>query len=119
EPRASPAWTGECGGKRSATPLSNPSKRVGSHALLNLPFSLLTCAATLILALAIITWALLKGETSNPEVFFSVGSLLLIAGLAGTLSWLRSLASAQSTKLTLSSLGVRACARRRKRRVAT
>ncbi len=101
----------DCGGKRSATPQSNRARPKDG--------SLLTSAAMFMLALAIVIWAVLKGETSNPEVFFSAGSLLLIAGLAGTLSWLRSLAKAQPEKLTLSRLGVRACARRRKRSVAT
>ena len=121
----------DCGGKQSATPLSDrnksgvalrlppQSKRARWQQLLNRDWSLLTSVATLVMALATVIWALLKGEIANPEVFFSAGSLLLVAGLAGTLSWLRSLATAQSGRLTLSSLGVRACARRRKRSVAT
>jgi ABC-type antimicrobial peptide transport system permease subunit len=81
--------------------------------------SLLTSAATGLLALGLVGWALLKGA-SNAEVFFSAGSLLLIAGLAGTSTWLRALASrAKSASLTLTGLGVRNCARRRKRSVAT
>ena len=34
-------------------------------------------------ALGLVGWALASGQNADPEVFFSAGSLLLIAGLAG------------------------------------
>jgi ABC-type antimicrobial peptide transport system permease subunit len=70
-------------------------------------------------ALAIIATALAKGERSNAEVFFSAGALLLVAGLGLAATWLRALGKrSTSDRLTLSSFGVRGCARRRKRSVA-
>jgi putative ABC transport system permease protein len=71
-------------------------------------------------AVATAAWAIVARETSNAEVFFSAGSLLLIAGLAGTSAWLGSLgAKAKISHLTVSGLAIRGCARRRKRSVAT
>src|SRR5438445_6451218 len=71
-------------------------------------------------ALATIGWALWKKETANAEVFFSAGSLLLVAGLAAAAVWLTVLGrKASATNLTLGGLGVRSCARRRKRSLAT
>src|SRR2546423_10036499 len=40
-------------------------------------------------ALALLAWAFASGQRSNPEVFFGIGCLLLIAGLAGSAAWLR------------------------------
>jgi ABC-type antimicrobial peptide transport system permease subunit len=60
-----------------------------------------------------------RGEAAA-EAFFGGGSLLLIAGLAAAAVWFRRLAEAGASKpLTLASLGVRGCARRRKRSLAT
>jgi hypothetical protein len=55
-----------------------------------------------------------------PGLFFGSGALLLLAGLAFSaqfLTWLRSRLSAEA--LTISSLGLRSCTRRRKRSLAT
>ena len=71
-------------------------------------------------ALGLIAWMLFSHDTANAEVFFTAGLLLLVAGLAMAAAWLaafeRSLKSAQ---LTLVGLGVRGCARRRSRSLAT
>jgi putative ABC transport system permease protein len=71
-------------------------------------------------AVAIVAWALMSGHNTDPEAFFSAGALLLIAGLAGASAWLGRLArEAGVAHLTLSRLGVRGCARRRTRSLAT
>jgi ABC-type antimicrobial peptide transport system permease subunit len=71
-------------------------------------------------AAAIVSWALFQGESANPGVFFGAGALLLVAGLAGAAAWFGRLArEAGATRLTLSGLGMRGCARRRKRSLAT
>jgi len=68
----------------------------------------------------IIGWALLNGQTASPETFFGAGALLLLAGLASASAWFSSLARrAGTTTLTLAGLGVRGCARRRTRSLAT
>jgi ABC-type antimicrobial peptide transport system permease subunit len=73
-----------------------------------------------IAALGIVGWALATGQRADAEAFFGAGALLLIAGLSAAVAWLGSLAKdAHAPNLTLFSLGVRACARRRKRSVAT
>ena len=77
-------------------------------------------AAACLAVVGIIGWAVAKGETSNAEVFFSAGALLLVAGLALAAAWLSSLQrKASSGQFTLADLGVRGCARRRKRSLAT
>jgi ABC-type lipoprotein release transport system permease subunit len=43
-------------------------------------------------AIATVGWALFARETTNAEVFFSAGSLLLIAGLGAAAAWLAALA---------------------------
>jgi ABC-type antimicrobial peptide transport system permease subunit len=71
-------------------------------------------------AIGTVSWALWKQETANAEAFFSAGSLVLIAGLAITAGWLAVLGrKASAAQFTLPSLGVRSCARRRKRSLAT
>lgn len=73
-----------------------------------------------VLAVGGVVWALATGQTTNAAVFFSAGALVLIAGLAFSSLLLRTLARAQSTaKLTVRGLGVRNCARRRQRSLAT
>jgi ABC-type antimicrobial peptide transport system permease subunit len=68
----------------------------------------------------IVIWALLSGRNADPGVFFGAGALLLVAGLASASAWLGRLARhARATHLTLRGLGVRGCARRRKRSLAT
>jgi hypothetical protein len=54
------------------------------------------------------------------EAFFGGGALLLIAGIAGAAVWFRSLAEGRVSKpLSLAELGMRGCARQRKRSLAT
>ncbi len=63
--------------------------------------------------------ALAKRDTADVEAFFGGGALLLIAGIAAAAVWFRSLAArAASRPLTLTSLGVRGCARQRQRSLA-
>jgi ABC-type antimicrobial peptide transport system permease subunit len=71
-------------------------------------------------AAAIVGWALVTGEKANAESFFSAGALLLVAGLGWAAAWFGRLArEAGAARLTLGGLGVRGCARRRKRSLAT
>ena len=93
-------------------------------------------------AVGLVAWALVSGKNTDPEVFFSAGSLLLIAGLAAASAWLAWLArkaaaahqppgdtsgggshvsrfTFHSAPLTLGALGLRGCARRRTRSLAT
>jgi ABC-type antimicrobial peptide transport system permease subunit len=71
-------------------------------------------------ALGIALAGLVGGETANAGAFFGAGALLLVSGLAWTAAWLDTLArQPRSAQLTLAGLGLRACARRRKRSVAT
>ena len=71
-------------------------------------------------AVAIVGWALASGHNADAGAFFSAGALLLIAGLAASSAWLTRLArESGAAHLTLRGLGVRGCARRRKRSLAT
>jgi len=71
-------------------------------------------------AIGLVAWALMSGRNADAGVFFGAGSLLLIAGLAAAAAWLGRLGSeAGATHLTLRGLGVRGCARRRTRSLAT
>lgn len=92
-------------------------------------------------ALGAVAWALVTRETTNAEVFFSAGSLLLIAGLGAAAAWLAILARKTSIPLspgaaslpsphpmgrgikaeglTLSGLALRGTVRRRTRSLAT
>jgi putative ABC transport system permease protein len=71
-------------------------------------------------AAAIVGWALLSGHNTDPGAFFGAGALLLVAGLAAASGWLGRLArESGAARLTLTGLGVRGCARRRKRSLAT
>ena len=71
-------------------------------------------------AAAIVVWALVTGEKASAESFFSAGALLLVAGLGWAAAWFGRLArEAGGARLTIGSLGVRGCARRRKRSLAT
>ncbi len=82
-------------------------------------------------------WAVVKGETANAGIFFGAGALVLVAGLGFASGWLLQLSGAsvsdparrvESPKraesethapMTLTSLAVRGCARRRKRSLGT
>ena len=71
-------------------------------------------------ALALAGSALGKQDSAAVEAFFGGGALLLIAGIAGAAVWFRSLAEGRVSKpLSLAGLGVRGCARQRKRSLAT
>jgi ABC-type antimicrobial peptide transport system permease subunit len=70
--------------------------------------------------LGLVGWALASGERTNAEVFFGAGTLLLLAGLAWSAVWLRTLAArTDEAHFTLSALSIRFCARRRRRSLAT
>ncbi len=77
-------------------------------------------ASALTAALLIVGWALARREAANAEAFFSAGALLLLSGLAFASIWFRRIEQGtQTAELNLRSLGVRGCARRGKRSVAT
>jgi ABC-type lipoprotein release transport system permease subunit len=70
-------------------------------------------------AQGLVAGALAEHNTADVESFFSAGSLLLISGVAAAAVWLRALAGrAASRPLTLAGLGVRGCARKRRRSLA-
>jgi hypothetical protein len=71
-------------------------------------------------ALGTVSWAVSSGQSANAEAFFSAGTLLLVAGLGLASAWLGSLAGRTSVAgFTLGRLGLRGCARRRTRSLAT
>jgi ABC-type antimicrobial peptide transport system permease subunit len=73
-------------------------------------------------AVALVVWAIGRGATSDAETFFSAGALLLIAGIAFSAALIASLARGPdgiAARFTLSEMGIRNCARRRKRSLAT
>ncbi len=81
-----------------------------------------------VLALGLIIGAISKNETSSADTFFCAGALLLIQGLGFSAAWLTAVARPRATesktagldrRLTLGRLGVRGCARRRKRSLTT
>jgi len=68
----------------------------------------------------VVGWALLGRQRANAGAFFGAGALLLVSGLAFLATWLRALARPRrAARLTVASLGVRGCARRRGRSLAT
>jgi ABC-type antimicrobial peptide transport system permease subunit len=68
----------------------------------------------------LVGWALAAGGNSSPGIFFGAGSLLLVGGLAVAAGLLRRLDRAEGKhRMTLSSLGLRGVARRRKRSLAS
>jgi putative ABC transport system permease protein len=74
----------------------------------------------LVAAIGMTGAAMAQKQSSAAETFFGSGALLLIAGLAGTMVWLRRLgAVTHSNGLDVRSFAVRATARRRKRSLAT
>jgi putative ABC transport system permease protein len=72
-----------------------------------------------IAALGLIGSALAQKQSAAAETFFGSGALLLIAGLAAIMVWLRKLGTTAHPTISASSLAVRSCARRRKRSLAT
>ncbi len=76
-------------------------------------------AASALGALTLVGGALAKHDAADVEAFFGGGALLLISGVASAACWFRALgARAVSRPLTLTSLGVRGCARQRIRSLA-
>ena len=73
-------------------------------------------------AAALVGWALWKKETANAELFFSAGTLCLVGGLGLIAWWLAreraTTAGPHSAGLSLSSLALRGCTRRRNRSLA-
>src|SRR5947207_3842043 len=71
-------------------------------------------------AVGIVGWALASGESADAEIFFSAGSLLLVAGLGASAACLGRLArAAGASRYSLGGLGWRGCGRRRTRSLAT
>jgi ABC-type antimicrobial peptide transport system permease subunit len=98
--------------------------------------------SSLAAALGLAGWMMLKGDTANAGAFFGAGALVLIAGLGFVSAWLGSvprtscpqdhfssntpdspkkfdLPAGRRQHVSLGSLGLRGCARRRKRSLAT
>jgi putative ABC transport system permease protein len=71
-----------------------------------------------LIAIGLVGWASLNRESAATGAFFGGGSLLLIAGLAAASIFLRKLWQAGGA-LSLTGMGIRNCARRRKRSLAT
>jgi ABC-type antimicrobial peptide transport system permease subunit len=89
------------------------------------------------LALGLVGWTLVTGDTANAGAFFGAGALVLIAGLSFVSAWLARFGGASGSDpartkenlkpagpeagapFTMASLAVRGCARRRKRSLAT
>ena len=70
--------------------------------------------------LGIVGYAVSARRTTDPEAFFEAGSLLLVAGIAWAADWLAKLERvAVGPQLSLTGLGLRGCARRRRRSIAT
>jgi putative ABC transport system permease protein len=77
-------------------------------------------AASFLGALALVGSALGKRDSSAVEAFFGGGALVLIGGIAAAAVWFRSLAERRVSKpLSLAELGLRGCARQRRRSLAT
>ena len=101
------------------------------------PKSKVMAFAALLFAMALVAWAVAKGETANAGIFFSAGALVLMSGLSFISAWLARMTGAPvsaparsdgelehagpeaSAPFTTLALAVRSCARRRKRSLAT
>jgi ABC-type antimicrobial peptide transport system permease subunit len=77
-------------------------------------------------AVALIGFAIARRDTSSADTFFGAGALLLVAGLGFCAAWLGSLAPGKRSssdvdlpRVSLTELGFRSNARRRKRSLAT
>ena len=84
----------------------------------NRPFAgwiALLCAG---FAFLLIGDALRRHDSAAVESFFGAGALLLVAGLAAVAVWLRSIAGGANARLSLWTLALRGCARRRQRSLA-
>ena len=96
-------------------------------------------SAALAAGLVLVGWAVAAGETQNAGIFFGAGALVLVGGLSFVSAWLRQFVGVQASAcsadtlkrelqhagpeagapITLASLAIRGCARRRKRSLAT
>ncbi|MSR66458.1 MAG: FtsX-like permease family protein [Pedosphaera sp.] len=74
---------------------------------------------SLLSAMGLVGWALATGHTAAAGAFFGAGALLLVSVFAFASSWLKKLSRSVPPQLTLYSVAVRNCARRRKRSLAT
>lgn len=100
------------------------------------PTSNVFAVVAAVLGMGLVGWALFQGETHNAGIFFGAGALVLIAGLSFVNARLARLAGAPvsdparrdemkpagpevGAPISMGSLAVRGCARRRKRSVAT
>ena len=100
--------------------------------------SKVVAAGALLTGMALAGWAVVKGDTANAGIFFGAGALVLVSGLSFTSVWLAGMERRSPTRrvsgdskshqragsetgapITLGSLAVRGCARRRKRSLAT
>jgi putative ABC transport system permease protein len=109
----------------------------GAESGVRSPKSGVLATVALLAGLALVAWMLAKGDTANAGAFFVAGALVLIAGLGFVSVWLARWNGAPisssawggarqahaelelGTPITLLSLGLRGCARRRKRSLAT
>ncbi len=84
------------------------------------PYSPWIALTSFLAAIGITIWGASSKSTDAAGAFFGSGALLLIAGLSGLAFILRRMESTRSAaRLTITGLGMRACARRRKRSLAT
>ena len=70
-------------------------------------------------AIILIAWALATGNAAAAGAFFGAGALLLVAVYAFASVWLTNISVTVPVRLTLYSVAMRNCARRRKRSLAT
>jgi len=76
--------------------------------------------ASSLLGFGLVAWARWHRESNAAEIFFGASSLFLIAGLGFAAAFLHQLARVEAAKkLSVGSLGLRNCARRTKRSLAT
>ncbi len=121
-------------GRGAARATSRPSGESGVKP----PHSKWLAFVALVSAVALVGWAMATGDTSNAGIFFGAGALVLIAGLSFASAWFAKLTDDPLTPslspsdgekvsagrvrghvLTLGSLGLRGCMRRRKRSLGT
>ncbi len=123
--------------KRPAVQLLGGEIREGESGASSLK-SKVVGAGALLAALGLVGWMLLKGDTANAGAFFGAGALVLVAGLSLVSAWLGGLERGTPVRrgggnsheperaeqelrapISLASLAVRGCARRRKRSLGT
>jgi len=99
----------------------------GGESKVRRPKSKVVAVAALAAGLALVGWAVVKGDTQNAGTFFGAGALVLIAGLSFTSAWLLKMERKEPNHaglerhapFTTMLLALRGCARRRKRSLAT